>query len=91
MKIVDKVCYVRLMMMMEHRLFSRCVLSSKIGTPNFAHESMNGYIETDVEFDVSDVVCFAKMIDEIEKSISASNDYSVKYRKLVNNYFNKCR
>jgi hypothetical protein len=65
MIIKEKLCYSKLLWIMcAGPVFSECISNLNIiRNPNFAHEGMAGYIETEVEFTVTDLAKFANLYE----------------------------
>lgn len=66
MKIVETTCYSRLLWFLTEiaRVKIPCVQSVSFTKPNFEHEGMNGYVETTVTFEVTDILVFARIWEE---------------------------
>lgn len=66
MKIQEKLCYSKLLWLLTNKDFCDAVIDISFSKPNFEHEGMAGYIETDVEF----------VVNNIEKVARAYEAYS---------------
>ena len=83
----EKMCYSRLLYMMtQGERFSNAVITMRIlNGPCFANEGVLGYIETDVEFTINNLVVFTSIWEEYYK---LSDDNRMRYRSLA--YGNVC-
>ena len=62
MKIIETMCHSHLLsMLLQPEKFECCIRSYKATAPNIAYEGMAGYMETHVEFDVSDIKLFSDL------------------------------
>lgn len=83
MKITNTMCYTHLAWLLRQGEFLRSVSNVSFSQPAVEFEGMAGYIETKVEFDVKDIVLFAKVYIDY---YSVDNDYKMKIRaEIVNN------
>lgn len=64
MIIKDKLCYSLLLEILLHPQFPYAVSKTEFTKPNFEHEGMAGYIETEATFHVSDLSSFSSIYND---------------------------
>ena len=82
MEIKVKMCYSNLLRLMTIREFNRSIIDVKFNKPNIEHASMSGYIETVVEFTISDIEMFTEAYNYILTS-AGSNTHIDLYNILT--------
>lgn len=65
MLVKETTCYSHILYLLTYHgeAFSSCSRNLKINRPNFEAEGVAGYIQTDVEIEVTDLTKFAKLWD----------------------------
>lgn len=65
MIIKDTICYTKLLEMLRRREFVESINSISFKKPDIENEGFNGFIETEVTFDVGNIETFAKCYKEV--------------------------
>lgn len=88
MRLIVTTCYSHIVYMQQQPgLWVKAIKGMTLGTPGFEYEGMAGYIETKVEFEISDISLFAKLwMSWYSEDVNTRVDL---YNKLVRNYYGK--
>lgn len=80
MKITDKICFSHLLWAMNQPKFTQSISKVTFTKPDITNEGMAGYIETNVEIEVSNIVNFAEIWN---KWYITSDHNRMHYRRLA--------
>lgn len=83
MKIIDTICYSKLLWLQTQVVFNKSIYKLAYSKPDYASESMAGYIETKVEIDVLDFEGIAKCY---QAWVELSNDEKMDFYNIAMGY-----
>lgn len=84
MIIKDTMDYTMLLQLLQTPMMTYAVNKVTFTKPDLEHEGFNGYIETGVEFEITDLVAFATGYDAVLKQLASNETYSAIRVKLIN-------